>query len=315
MKTTDLLLLTVVWCLGLGSLCGADPVVSNVRAVQRPGTQLVEIVYDVADSDSATLTVSVAVSDTGGATYAVPASSFTGDLGNGVTPGTNRRIVWDAGRDWPGKFSANMRFLVTAQDAAPAPTGMALIPAGSFEMGDTIGGGWSDERPVHTVSVSAFYMDRTEMTKGLWDEVYVWATAHGYSFDYAGSGKGVNHPVHSITWYDVVKWGAGYRLPTEAQWEYAVRGGLEREAISVGGHDQPQPGELLQLLGRRQAVLQLRGIANGGVSSDVRHGGLSLHESGGVVWCEQVWFRRHGRERVGVVLGLVRGRILEHVAG
>ena len=53
------------------------------------------------------------------------------------------------------------------------PAGMALIPAGSFTMGNTLGRrGYSAELPLHTVYVSAFYMDRYEVTKALWDEVY-----------------------------------------------------------------------------------------------------------------------------------------------
>jgi formylglycine-generating enzyme len=146
--------------------------------------------------------------------------------------------------------------------------GMALIPAGTFMMGNCMSPseGESNELPLHTVYVSAFYMDKYEVTKALWDTVYQWATNHGYSFDNAGSGKESNHPVQSINWYDVVKWcnarsemagstpcyytnaslsqmtiyrsgqfglsndwvnwvGNGYRLPTEAEWEKAARGG------------------------------------------------------------------------------------------
>ena len=57
------------------------------------------------------------------------------------------------------------------------PSGMALIPAGSFTMGNCMNSseGYADELPLHTVYVGAFYMDRYEVTKALWDEVYEWA--------------------------------------------------------------------------------------------------------------------------------------------
>src|SRR6185369_5735194 len=88
----------------------------------------------------------------------------------------------------------------------PPPTGMAIVAAGSFDMGDTFAEGSSSGLPVHTVYVSAFYMDQYELTKELWDVVYSWAISHGYTFDDAGSGKAADHPVHTINWYDAVKW-------------------------------------------------------------------------------------------------------------
>ncbi len=87
------------------------------------------------------------------------------------------------------------------------PSGMVLIPTGEFLMGDTFKEGGDDEWPLHTVSVSAFYMDKYEVTKKLWDEVASWAAEHGYDI-WSGSvaAKGANHPVIYVTWYQAVKW-------------------------------------------------------------------------------------------------------------
>ena len=119
-------------------------------------------IYDLADPDSASLAVTILVSTNGGASYTLPATSFSGTgWGNAVAPGSNKQITWNAGADWSGQYSANVRFRVTTDDAV-APGDMALIPAGSFTMGNCMAPseGYSNELPLHTVYVSAFYMDK-----------------------------------------------------------------------------------------------------------------------------------------------------------
>ena len=74
----------------------ADPVVSNVRALQRSGSKLVDVWYDVCDADGDRLSVSVVVSVSGSP---ITASGFSGDVGSGVVSGVGKRIVWDAGAD------------------------------------------------------------------------------------------------------------------------------------------------------------------------------------------------------------------------
>ena len=125
----------------------------------------------------------------------------------------------------------------------PPPEGMVLIPAGTFQMGSEDEDAEADEQPVHTVHLDAFYMDKYEVTNAQF-KAFVNANpqwqkgqidARFYSGDYLGdwdgnnypSGK-ANHPVRYVSWYAAMAYAqwVGKRLPSEAEWEYAARGGL-----------------------------------------------------------------------------------------
>ena len=90
------------------------------------------------------------------------------------------------------------------QDLAPA--GMALISAGVFKLGNSVGDPDITDAATVIAKVSAFYMDTNLVSYRQWQRVYDWATSHGYVFDHAGAGKAANHPVQTVDWYDVVKW-------------------------------------------------------------------------------------------------------------
>ncbi len=98
--------LGLIWTLSVGPWWAraADPVVSNVLWAQRAGSRLVDVDYDVADADSPTLTVYLKVSADSGATWTVPVSTVTGAVGYGVTPDINKRLTWDAGKDYPFEY-------------------------------------------------------------------------------------------------------------------------------------------------------------------------------------------------------------------
>jgi formylglycine-generating enzyme len=169
--------------------------------------------------------------------------------------------------------TAKTMFFRLAMDTnvLPNTVGMILIPAGVFTIGNSIGDSDINDATPTNVTVSAFYMDTNLVSYTLWQSVYNFATNNGYGFVNAGAGKAANHPVQTLDWYDCVKWcnarsqqagltpvyytdagftqlytngepaavfadwsAKGCRLPTEAEWEKAARGGLTGQRFPWG---------------------------------------------------------------------------------
>lgn len=134
------------------------------------------------------------------------------------------------------------------------PKGMVLIPTGEFEMGiNYVDASPNDEQPVHTVHVDAFFIDEHEVTNAEYKEFLIenpqWKKEHiddrlhngnylvNWNRNNYPDGKN-NHPVTYVSWYAAMayaKW-MGKRLPTEAEWERAARGGLKGKKYPWGNN-------------------------------------------------------------------------------
>ncbi|MDE0323935.1 MAG: formylglycine-generating enzyme family protein [Candidatus Poribacteria bacterium] len=139
----------------------------------------------------------------------------------------------------------------------PLPKGMVLIPAGEFQIGSNDAEADDDEQPVRTVYVDAFYMDETEVTNAQfkefvlknprWQKNRIDGKFHNGRYLWAWDGNNYpkgrdKHPVTGVSWYAAMaysKW-VEKRLPTEAEWERAARGGLVDKTYPHGNTLTPR---------------------------------------------------------------------------
>ena len=219
-RTAWIILVMVLWA---ASAFGAE--VTNLRIVQEGGRGV--FTYDLtanADEKDADVAVTVTVA---GKSYDAKDLHLEGDFGKTAT-GKGKRITWNVLQDFPKGLRADVDVDVTAGGGPSIANtiGMkfVLIPAGSFMMGE------GSEKHQVTIS-SPFYMQTTEVTQGQWQRVM------GNNPSRFKDGGG-DCPVEQVSWNDVQEFirklngleGTDkYRLPTEAQWEYAARSGGKKE--------------------------------------------------------------------------------------
>lgn len=217
------------------AVCSFGQTVSNVDAYQE-GKNII-ITYD---TDKAGSVGDVYCSTDGGRTWGAPLKQVTGDV-NKQVPAGNHRIVWDVLSEREKLANANICFKVEVNSGKFTVNGvsfeMVRVEGGTFSMGATSEQGneaYSNEMPVHSVTLNSYYIGKTEVTQALWQAVM------GRNPSYF---KGSDLPVEWVSW-DVCQefiqklnhlTGRNFRLPTEAEWEFACRGGNNSRGYKYSG--------------------------------------------------------------------------------
>lgn len=229
-KLVFFLLLSVVT-----AVCSFGQMVSNVDAYQE-GKNII-ITYD---TDKAGSVGDVYCSTDGGRTWGEALRQVTGDV-NKQVPAGRHRIVWDVLSEREKLSGANICFKVVANSGRFTVRGvsfeMVRVEGGTFRMGATSeqeDEAHGDEKPVHSVTLSSYYIGKTEVTQALWQAV-MGSNPSGF--------KGADLPVECVSWDDCQEFiqklnsltGRNFRLPTEAEWEFACRGGNKSNGYKYSG--------------------------------------------------------------------------------
>jgi len=207
------ILIVLILSLNLDLLAQA---ITNVVARQE-GDEMI-VTYDLNKSLNEGEEVTIGYTTDYGTTWSL-ISNATGDVGRNIQSGRGKTIRWLID---PEVANRTLKFKVNITDI----TNMVFVEGGTFQMGSNSGD--SDEKPVHTVTVKGFWISKYEVTQAEYSRVM--GTNPSYF-------KCDDCPVENVSWEDAVEYArrVGGRLPTEAEWEYAARGGTQSRGYRYSG--------------------------------------------------------------------------------
>ncbi len=227
-----------------GSLALQAQNVSNVRAEYNSEYGYYEIKYDLSGSADDDYVVDL-VASLAGKTYRNLKALSGHGADDTVKPGRNFSLFWHPQME--GLPYGNWKFTIEAKK-----NDLIFVKGGTFRMGSN---DYSNEKPTHEVILSSFWISKYQVTQKEWQEVMGSNPSHF---------KGDNLPVEQVSWHDAIEycnkrsikegltpcysgngknitcnWDAdGYRLPTEAEWEYAARGGNKSKGYTYSGSNR-----------------------------------------------------------------------------
>jgi len=202
--------------------------VSNIRAEQR-GQDIV-VFYSL--ETSSPCEVSLLLSQDNGATWSNTLKNVSGDIGKNIAAG-EKQINWKVLEEREQLVGDKMKFKVIANVKNSFEPEMVFVKGGTFQMGSNFGD--TEEGPVHNVTLKSYYIGKYEISQGQW------RTIMGNNPSCFGGCD--NCPVDSVSWNEVQDFikklnnqtGENYRLPSEAEWEYAARGGKKSMSYVYSG--------------------------------------------------------------------------------
>ncbi len=215
--------------------------ISVVNVSSKQAGSAIEVLYDITGSnEDDRFNVNLFCSIDGGKTYSMPLTKVSGDIGFDIEGGFGKKITWNVLDEMNHLIASKVVFKVSLQLIPDGARNMIFVKGGQYMMGRNSGS--PDESPAHKVNINDFYIGKYEVTVG---DYKTFCKEMNYSMPENSEDWNNQQPVTYVDWFDAnaycqwlgEKTGKKFRLPTEAEWEYAAKGGAKSKNYIFSGSD------------------------------------------------------------------------------
>ncbi len=210
-------------------------VIVNISPVQQG--EVIRLNYGIEKTfTNASFNIELFVSTDGGKNLIGPLKMVTGDVGENIKAGSNLFINWDVLKEFESLQSDQVVFEIHVYENIELKFKFIYVKEGSFRMGTRKGN--QNEKPVHLVNLTSFFISKYEVTQSQWVKVM--------GYNPSANKNCYKCPVENISYNEIMKFiaklnesgTAKYRLPSEAEWEYSALGGTTAANFEYsGGND------------------------------------------------------------------------------